>query len=54
MLGWWRKRGEKRRAAEQKGDVHALDREGHPRGGVQDDEYRDADPRDVIVRLASR
>jgi hypothetical protein len=49
MVGWWRKRGEKRRAAKQPGDVHALDRDGDPRGGVQDDEYRHADPRDVIV-----
>ena len=29
--------------------MHALDREGDPRGGVQDDEYRHADPRDVIL-----
>ena len=49
MFGRWRKRGEKRRAAKQRGDVHALEREGDPRGGLQDDEYRHADPRDVIV-----
>ena len=36
------------RAAKQQGDVHALDREGDPRGGVQNDEYRHADPRDVV------
>jgi hypothetical protein len=36
-------------AARQEGDVHALDREGEPRGGVQSDEYRHADPRDVVV-----
>jgi hypothetical protein len=48
MLGRWRKRGEKRRAAKQQGDVHALDREGDPRGGVQSDEYRTADPREVV------
>ena len=36
-------------AAKQEGDVHALDREGDPRGGVQSDEYRHADPRDVVV-----
>src|SRR5436853_3542508 len=47
MLGRWRKRGEKHRAEKQEGDVHALDREGDPRGGVQSDEYRTADPRDV-------
>ena len=48
MLGRWRRRGEKRRADKQRGDVHALDREGDPRGGVQSDEYRMADPRDVV------
>jgi hypothetical protein len=48
MLGRWLKRGEKRRANKQQGDVHALDREGDPRGGVQSDEYRHADPRDVV------
>src|SRR5256714_5254668 len=48
MVGWWKRR-EKRRAAKQEGDVHALDREGDPRGGVQSDEYRHADPRDVVV-----
>ena len=37
------------RANKQEGDVHALDREGDPRGGVQSDEYRHADPRDVVV-----
>jgi hypothetical protein len=36
-------------AAKQEGDVHALDREGDPRGGVQSSEYRHADPRDVVV-----
>jgi hypothetical protein len=35
-------------AAKQEGDVHALDQEGDPRGGVQSDEYRHADPRDVV------
>jgi len=48
MLGRWFKRGEKHRADKQEGDVHALDREGDPRGGVQDEEYRSADPRDVV------
>jgi hypothetical protein len=38
----------KRRASKQQGDVHALDREDDPRGGVQSDEYRSADPRDVV------
>jgi hypothetical protein len=48
MLGRWRKKREKHRANKQQGDVHALDREGDPRGGVQSDEYRTADPRDVV------
>ena len=48
MLGRWLKRGEKHRANKQQGDVHALDREGDPRGGVKSDEYRSADPRDVV------
>jgi hypothetical protein len=48
MLGRWLKRGEKHRANKQEGDVHALDRDGDPRGGVQSDEYRSADPRDVV------
>ena len=48
MVGW-RKAREKRRANKQEGDVYALDREGDPRGGVQSDEYRHADPRDVVV-----
>jgi hypothetical protein len=48
MFGRWLKRGEKHRANKQEGDVHALDRENDPRGGVQSDEYRTADPRDVV------
>jgi len=40
-------RGE-RRAARQQGDPHALDREDDPRGGVQSDAYRTADPREVV------
>ena len=35
-------------AAKQQGDVHALDREGDPRGGVQSDDYRVADPRELV------
>jgi hypothetical protein len=35
-------------AARQQGDVHALDRAGDPRGGAQDEEYRHADPRDIV------
>ncbi len=36
------------RANKQQGDPHALDVEGDPRGGVQSDEYRSADPRDLV------
>ena len=28
--------------------MHALDREGDPRGGVQSEEYRHADPREIV------
>ena len=48
MLGRWRKKREQHRANKQQGDVHALDRENDPRGGVQSDEYRAADPRDLV------
>jgi len=48
MLGRWRKKREEHPADKQHGDVHALDREGDPRGGVQSDDYRTADPRDVV------
>jgi hypothetical protein len=48
VFGRWLKRGEKHRADKQQGDVHALDREGDPRGGVQDEAYRHAEP-DAVV-----
>jgi hypothetical protein len=48
MLGRWLRRGERHRANKQEGDVHALDREGDPRGGGQGEEYRSADPRDLV------
>jgi hypothetical protein len=48
MLVWWRDRGEKRRAAKQHDDPSALQVEGDPRGGLQDEAYRRADPRDVV------
>ena len=35
-------------AAKQEGDAHALDTPGDPRGGVQNDEYRQAAPTDVV------
>ena len=48
MLGRWLKRGEKRRAAKQQGDPQALAVEGEPRGGLQSEEYRQADPRELV------
>lgn len=47
-LGRWWHRGEDARAAKQQGDVHALDREGDPRGGIQSEAYRLADPRELV------
>jgi hypothetical protein len=47
MFGRW-KRKLGTRAARQQGDPSALEREGDPRGGLQDEEYRTADPRDVV------
>ena len=44
----WKDEGEDHRADKQEGDPHTLDVEGDPRGGVQSDEYRHADPRDVV------
>ena len=35
-------------AAKQEGDAHALDRPNEPRGGVQSNEYRSADPREIV------
>jgi hypothetical protein len=35
-------------AARQEGEPEALDREDDPRGGRQSEEYRTADPRDVV------
>jgi hypothetical protein len=49
VFGRWKKRREAHRADKQQGDVHALDREGDPRGGVQSDEYRHAEPTDVVA-----
>ena len=48
MFGRWRKRKEEHRADKQQGDPEALEREGDPRGGLQDETYRTADPRDVV------
>ena len=49
MLGRWLRRGEKNRADKQQGDPQALAVEGDPRGGLQSDDYRHADPRDVVA-----
>lgn len=35
-------------AAKQEADPQALAREGDPRGGLQSEEYRTADPREVV------
>jgi hypothetical protein len=48
MFGRRRKRKHEHRADKQEGDVHALDRAGDPRGGVQSNEYRHADPGAVV------
>jgi hypothetical protein len=40
MLGRWLRRGEKRRGA--------LAVEGDPRGGLQSEEYRHSDPRELV------
>ena len=45
---WLRRRSDEPNAAKQEGDLHALDRDDEPRGGAQSDEYRVADPRDVV------
>jgi hypothetical protein len=46
--GEWADPDEEHRADKQQGDPHALDRVGDPRGGVQSDEYRHADPRELV------
>jgi hypothetical protein len=47
MFGRWKLK-RRHRANRQQGDPSALEREGDPRGGLQDEEYRRADPRDVV------
>jgi hypothetical protein len=47
MFGRW-KRKEKHHANKQQGDPDALAREGDPRGGLQTEEYRLAEPTDVV------
>jgi hypothetical protein len=48
VFGRWRRKRETHRANKQQGDVHALDREGDPRGGAQSPSYRHADPREIV------
>lgn len=48
MFGRWKRRKEEHRADKQQGDPEALAREGDPRGGLQNEEYRTADPREVV------
>ena len=48
MPDWLKRLRGGHRADKQQGDVHALDRPDDPRGGVQSDDYRTADPRDVV------
>lgn len=47
MFGRWKKK-EQHRANKQQGDPAALEREGDPRGGLQDESYRLAAPTDVV------
>jgi hypothetical protein len=46
-VGAWA-RDEEHRADKQQGDPGALEVEGDPRGGLQDPQYRTADPREVV------
>ncbi len=48
MLGRWLRRREKRRGAKQQGDPEALAVEGDPRGGLQSEDYRHSDPRELV------
>jgi hypothetical protein len=48
MFGRWKRKREEHRANKQPGDPQALEREGDPRGGLQDEEYRTADPRETV------
>jgi len=48
MFGRWRRKGEEHRADKQQGDPQALARDGDPRGGLQSDEYRHAEPTEIV------
>ena len=41
-------RGDEPTASRQEGDPTVLDRPGDPRGGQQSEDYRHADPRDIV------
>jgi len=47
MFGRWRKKA-KHRANKQQGDPSALERAGDPRGGLQDESYRRAEPTEIV------
>ena len=48
MFGRWKRRGEKHRANKQQGDPAVLERAGDPRGGLQDEQYRSAEPTEIV------
>ncbi|MDQ3874477.1 MAG: hypothetical protein M3322_02840 [Actinomycetota bacterium] len=48
-LGPWADDDDDAHATRQTGDPHAADVEGDPRGGVQSEEYRRSEPRDVVT-----
>jgi hypothetical protein len=48
MFGRWKRRNERHRANKQQGDPDALERAGDPRGGLQNESYRTAEPTDVV------
>jgi hypothetical protein len=47
--GPWAEPDEEHRADKQEGDPHALDAVGDPRGGVQSDAYRHAEPTELVT-----
>ena len=47
--GPWADGDEDERAAKQEADPDALAVEGDPRGGTQSDEYRHAEPRELVT-----
>jgi hypothetical protein len=48
-LGPWAEEDEEHRADKQQGEPEALAVEGDPRGGLQSEEFRTADPRDLVT-----